>query len=948
MSYSRRQLEALGEPFGDSATQLKPGGRIYGGGGGGGTPATQTQIQELPEWARGYAQETLGKAAAVSSQPYQTYGAERLAGFSPLQLQAQKAAGTMGPAAQLDQATGLAGLAGTEAFRAGQYTPGQFMAERTGTGSFTQPGMAGQYMSPYIEQALAPQLREAQRSSDILGTQQAGQAVQSGAFGGSRAGLLEAERQRNLGMQMGDIRARGLQSAYEQAQQLYGTEQQRALQSQIANQQAGLQAQQLGEQSRQYGAGLGLQGLNTALSAAGQLGQLGQQQFGQQKDVLGLQSQFGAQQQELRQRGLSQAYQDFLNQQNYPYKQLGFMSDMIRGLPLGQQTTRQMYEGEPGLVQSIGSIGLGAAGLSKLGGMFKDGGIVELAEGGYAEISEKVRTNPTKYSEQQIRQAVKKGILDVKTAEMALEQIAKARKAAAGIDILPSGLPTQEYAPGGIVAFDEGGDVKRYQYGGVTRWEDLKPYTGAMEIDPNRVRAGLEQYYGISGGRAAFPRISPPSLRGDVRIDPLTGKPITYAEFLTRQSAPSGDPTAGFGGMPSAGVSPSAGAPPGGDGAADAGEGEGYFGGIGGGRPPVAAPAAAPDMTMDRILERAQAAGQRAVPAGLASLTMPTFTPAQMQEKYREAMPKGEAAFKNELTPEFEKLEKQRRSAAEEAFQESGKISDRMDKLREAQAARFQAKDKDIKADRDRSVGIAFLEAAQEMATPGRSLVRSLVTSGATGAKSFMASKERLDKRADELSDAVNRLDEARVGDARERAAAKANLDQAKINARTDMIRHNETALGMNREDARKAVDASLARDAAAANFQLIQQETMLKAQQGAEANAIRAAQVGVAASAAAADLTRAMRPGPQLELAREIGNGNALLGIQRMAQAQLDKNPYVLHKMYIDYVKDWDPLKRGRQQPDFYEFLAMMNTTVGGQTGAKDTIRPRLDAMKP
>ena len=121
-------------------------------------------------------------------------------------------------------------------------------------------------------------------------------------------------------------------------------------------------------------------------------------------------------------------------------------------------------------------------------------------------------------------------------------------------------------------------------------------------------------------------------------------------------------------------------------------------------------------LSMEDILASARQAGARAVPAGLASLTMPTFTPAQMQEKYREAMPKGRAAFQNELTPEFQELEMQRRSAAEEAFTESGKISDRMDKLREAQAARFQAKEKDIAADRDRSVGIAFLEAAQAMA----------------------------------------------------------------------------------------------------------------------------------------------------------------------------------------------------------------------------------------
>ena len=96
MNYSRRQLEAFGEPFGESATRVKPGGRIYGGGSSA-PPAetTQTGINELPEWARGYAKDTLAKTAALtdpSQNPYKQYGGERIAGFQPMQ---QQAFGTM-------------------------------------------------------------------------------------------------------------------------------------------------------------------------------------------------------------------------------------------------------------------------------------------------------------------------------------------------------------------------------------------------------------------------------------------------------------------------------------------------------------------------------------------------------------------------------------------------------------------------------------------------------------------------------------------------------------------------------------------------------------------------------------------------------------------------------------------------------------------------------------
>ena len=90
-SYSRRELYALGEPLGDSATYRKAGGLVLGDGGGGGQAQSsdkQTHISELPEWARPYAKDTLAKGAAltdINQNPYQQYGANRIAGFSPLQ-----------------------------------------------------------------------------------------------------------------------------------------------------------------------------------------------------------------------------------------------------------------------------------------------------------------------------------------------------------------------------------------------------------------------------------------------------------------------------------------------------------------------------------------------------------------------------------------------------------------------------------------------------------------------------------------------------------------------------------------------------------------------------------------------------------------------------------------------------------------------------------------------
>ena len=155
------------------------------------------------------------------------------------------------------------------------------------------------------------------------------------------------------------------------------------LQAQMANQSQLMQAQQLAEQSRQYGAGLGLQGLQTALTGAGQLGNLGQNQYNQQMGINQLQNQYGGQQQQQVQNILNNQYQDFQSYQNYPYKQLGFMSDMLRGLPLTQQSST-VYNQAPSMVSQVAGLGTAALGASKL---FAKGGSVSDRPAGLAELA---------------------------------------------------------------------------------------------------------------------------------------------------------------------------------------------------------------------------------------------------------------------------------------------------------------------------------------------------------------------------------------------------------------------------------------------------------------------------------------------------------------------------------------------------------------------------------
>ena len=169
--------------------------------------------------------------------------------------------------------------------------------------------------------------------------------------GGARQGLVEAERQRNLAQQQQDIYGRGMQTAFEQARQ-----------------------------AQQFGADLGLRGAATGLQAANTLGQLGQAQFGQQKDILQGQLSAGEQQRALEQQRLQQAYQDFQTQRQYPYQQLAFMSDMLRGLPLAQYS-QTMYQQPPSTLSQLGGLGLGAYGVHRMFNQpgAKDGGLMGIA-----------------------------------------------------------------------------------------------------------------------------------------------------------------------------------------------------------------------------------------------------------------------------------------------------------------------------------------------------------------------------------------------------------------------------------------------------------------------------------------------------------------------------------------------------------------------------------------
>jgi hypothetical protein len=307
---------------------------------------TYTNIQGYPtDTIKNYSEQAMGRAAELAGRNYESYAdyakAHNLSGdqvqqFTGLQNRAFAGAGDLddeqGKTYQdpysVAAAQGLQSLAGS---------------------SFGQQ-QADQYMSPYMQSVVDIQKREAQRQSGIQGTQQQAQAAQAGAFGGGRDAIMRAERERNLGQQMGDIQSMGSQAAFQQAQQQYNADQNRAGQSYAT------------------------------------LGSQGQNLYGQKTGNLNLANLFGTQQQQQGQNMLDVSQQNYAAEQNYPYKQLGFMSDIVNRQPIGNlgQTITQP---PPSLISQLAGAGTTAYGMYQMGKKAAGGSIHEQRGAGLNDLA---------------------------------------------------------------------------------------------------------------------------------------------------------------------------------------------------------------------------------------------------------------------------------------------------------------------------------------------------------------------------------------------------------------------------------------------------------------------------------------------------------------------------------------------------------------------------------
>jgi hypothetical protein len=296
--------------------------------------STVTQQTQPNPIAMANYQAVMGRANNVASTPYQPYTGQLVAGLSPTQQSGiqnlNNAQGAANP--YLQTAQGLIGQ-GTQ-----QITPQGFSS-----------GALQQYMNPYQQQVIDSTMANIGETNAQQAQQLKGNAVASGAFGGDRAGVAQAELARQQGLASNQTLA-GLNSQnYSQALGEFNTQQQMGLSASQANAQNALQGASLS-------GGLGQLASSTAIQGA--MAQL----YG------------GGLDQQTQQNILNSAYQQWQNQQSYPFQTTGWLANIAEGTGSQMGGSSSSTQPGPSAASQIGGAALGTVGMLGATGAFGSAG----------------------------------------------------------------------------------------------------------------------------------------------------------------------------------------------------------------------------------------------------------------------------------------------------------------------------------------------------------------------------------------------------------------------------------------------------------------------------------------------------------------------------------------------------------------------------------------------
>lgn len=281
--------------------------------GGSSAPAsnTVTSSQQIPQYEQDFSQGNLALAQSLASNPYPQYQGQLVAPLNDLQNQGIQQATAASTAYQPDLTA-----ANTVAQNALSLDP-------------SNPGQVSQFMSPYVQASLQPQLLAAQTQLGQEQNQIGAQATGDNAFGDARQGVQSSLANFYGNQNMAGIEATGYNTAFNNAQTAL-----------LGQQQAGLQgASTLGNLGNEAQSA-GITGANATYNA-------------------------GTQQQTQQQTELNTAYQNFLNQTQWPQQQLNMMEGALANNPYSTVNNITVPQAN-GTSTGIGSFASLAGGLGSL------------------------------------------------------------------------------------------------------------------------------------------------------------------------------------------------------------------------------------------------------------------------------------------------------------------------------------------------------------------------------------------------------------------------------------------------------------------------------------------------------------------------------------------------------------------------------------------------------
>lgn len=306
------------------------------------SPTQQTTVNQPNPQAMAAYQNVVNRAQNVANTPYTPYSGELVSPVNAEQnlgiSNINAASGVANP--YINSATNYANLG------AAAINPTQFSA-----------GALNQYLSPYNQQVIQATEAQIQNQNAQQQQQVVGNAITSGAWGGDRAGIAQS--------------ALAGQQALAENQTIAGLENQNY-------------AQALGEFNTQQQTLLGAQQNNAARAgeAAFTLGSLGQEAQNTALTGAGAQLQAGGLQQGTQQALDTALYQQFLNQQAYPFQTTGWLGNLVEGTGSQMGGTSTTSQAPPSTFSQLAGLGILGAGL-----FLNRGGVVpHMAAGGSAPM----------------------------------------------------------------------------------------------------------------------------------------------------------------------------------------------------------------------------------------------------------------------------------------------------------------------------------------------------------------------------------------------------------------------------------------------------------------------------------------------------------------------------------------------------------------------------------